>query len=189
MVPGMLFGLRQQRALQRHQTLFGTGAGLAHPEAEIGRHLIVARARRVQPPRRRADDLGQPALDIEMDVFEGAAEGEGSGLDFRGNLAEPAIDGLGILGGDDALLGQHCGMGARSGQILSGQPFVEFDGGVYLLHDGGRSLLEAAAPHCVRTHRCRLDASPRSQSPVPQSHLGLAAAILDDRGGSWGFYM
>ena len=60
--------------------------GVADPEAEIHRHLIVTRARRVQTPRVRTDDFGQPGLDVHMDVFEGAGKDEGSRLDFRLNL-------------------------------------------------------------------------------------------------------
>ena len=50
--------------------------GVAHPQPEIGRDLIVARARGVQPPRRRPDQVGEPALDIHMDVLERALEDE-----------------------------------------------------------------------------------------------------------------
>ena len=50
--------------------------GVAHPQPEIGCDLVVARARGVQPPRRRPDQLREPALDIHMDVLERALEGE-----------------------------------------------------------------------------------------------------------------
>ena len=56
---------------------------VAHPEAEIDRDLVVARARGVQPAGRRADDLGEPALDVHMDVFERAREGEAFPPRFR----------------------------------------------------------------------------------------------------------
>ena len=53
--------LGDQRALQ------GRAAGassrverVAHPQPEVERDLVVARARGVQPPGRRADQLGQP---------------------------------------------------------------------------------------------------------------------------------
>ena len=52
------------------------------PEPEIGRDLIVARARGMQPPRRRADQLAEPALDIHMNVFERALELELAGFDL-----------------------------------------------------------------------------------------------------------
>ena len=45
---------------------------VAHPQPEIGRHLVVARARGVQPAGRLADQLGEPALHVHVDVFERA---------------------------------------------------------------------------------------------------------------------
>jgi hypothetical protein len=45
-----------------------------YPKPEIGRDLVVARARRVQPPGRGPDQTGQPALDVHMDIFERAIE-------------------------------------------------------------------------------------------------------------------
>ena len=59
---------------------------VAHPEAEIERHLIVARPRGVQTPGFRPDDLGQPRLDIHMNVLERAREREGAALDFAADL-------------------------------------------------------------------------------------------------------
>ena len=55
---------------------------VAHIEPEIGRDLVVARARGVQPPRGRPDQFGKPALDIHMDVFERALELERALADF-----------------------------------------------------------------------------------------------------------
>jgi hypothetical protein len=56
--------------------------GVTHPEPEIGRDLIVARTRRMQPPGRRPDQFAKPALDVHMDVFQRALEGERAGLDL-----------------------------------------------------------------------------------------------------------
>ena len=58
----------------------------AHPQPEIGRDLVVARARRVQPPGRRADQLGEPRLDVEVDVLVRLAEDEGAGFDLGPDL-------------------------------------------------------------------------------------------------------
>ena len=55
---------------------------VADPEAEIERHLVVARARRMEPSCGLADDLGEARLDVHMDVLQGAGEREGAGLDF-----------------------------------------------------------------------------------------------------------
>ena len=47
---------------------------VAQPQPQIGRHLIVARARGMEAPRRRPDQLGEPRLDIHVDVFVLGAE-------------------------------------------------------------------------------------------------------------------
>ena len=70
---------------------------VAHPEPEVGRHLVVARARGVQPAGGRPDQLGEPALDIHVDVLERAREGEGPRLDLDSDRVEPASDRFGVL--------------------------------------------------------------------------------------------
>ncbi len=47
---------------------------VAHPEPEIRGYLVVAAARRVQAPRRLADALAQPHLDIGVDVLQRLGE-------------------------------------------------------------------------------------------------------------------
>ena len=79
-------GLADQRRLKvPHLRVQGID-GAAQPEPEVGCHLVVAAARRVQTARRRADQLGQPGLDVHVDVFEGGGEGEGPALDLLKNL-------------------------------------------------------------------------------------------------------
>ena len=56
--------------------------GVAHPQPEIGRHLVVARARGMQPAGRLPDQLGQAALHIHVDVFQRPLEGKLAGLDL-----------------------------------------------------------------------------------------------------------
>ena len=63
-----------QRALERGQRRIGLVDGVADIEPEIGRHLIVARARGVQPSRGGADQFAEPALDVHMDILERALE-------------------------------------------------------------------------------------------------------------------
>ena len=76
---GVLERLFGQRALIAGKRRIDAVDRVAHPEPEIGRDLIVARARGVQPPGRRPDQVGEPALDIHMDVFERPLEGEFAG--------------------------------------------------------------------------------------------------------------
>ena len=79
----------------------------------------------------------KPALDIEVDVLERAREIEGAGLHLGLDLVEPARDLLGFLLVKDAGRAKHGDMGLGGLNIVTPQPLVEVDGGVYLLHDLG----------------------------------------------------
>ena len=71
-----------QRPHQRRQPLDRRVALAAHPEPEVGRHLVVARPRGVQPPGRRADQL-RSRLSTFMWMSSSAVEnGEAAGLDL-----------------------------------------------------------------------------------------------------------
>ena len=128
---------------------------VAHPEAEVDRDLVVARARGVQPACGRADDLGQATLDIHMDVFERARERKRARLDFAFDLGETLCDGLGVGDFDDALAREHGEMGLGRHDVLGGKLAVEVDRGVDLIHRLGRAPGEPAAPHRV-AHARRL---------------------------------
>ena len=79
-------GIRQrllgQRPLVAGQRRVERVDRVPDPQAEIGRHLVVARARGVQAAGRRPDQLGQPALHVHMDVLERPLEAERAGLDL-----------------------------------------------------------------------------------------------------------
>ena len=79
---GMFQRPLDQRMLERGQRRIGLVDRVADIEAEIGRDLVVARARGVQPSRGRADQLGKPALDVHVNVFERALEIERALVDF-----------------------------------------------------------------------------------------------------------
>ena len=123
--------------------------GVAHPELEIGRDLVVARARGVQAPGRRADQRAEPAFDVHVHVLEGARKFEFAGLDFAFDFVQTLRDGGRVLGADDALRGEHRDMGLGSGYILGAELAVKVDRGVDLFHDLGRGAREPAAPHLV----------------------------------------
>src|SRR5690242_7150829 len=72
----VLFRLCDQRCLKRHDLAVEPVDRVTYPQPEVRRDLIVARARSVQPPRWRADHLGKPRLDIEMDILMLDAEGK-----------------------------------------------------------------------------------------------------------------
>ena len=66
----MRLRLARQGELQGGKRGVGSVDPVAHPELEVGRHLVVARARGVQPPGGRADQLLEPALDVHVHVFQ-----------------------------------------------------------------------------------------------------------------------
>ena len=131
---GVGFGLGQQCALKGLELPRRAVARLPHPEPKVERHLVVARARRMQPPRRLADQLTQPGLHVHVDVLELLPVGEGPGLDLGLDGVQAPEDRRLVIGGDDADLGQHLGMRPRAGQVLAGQPPVEAYGNVDRLH-------------------------------------------------------
>jgi hypothetical protein len=79
---GMLQRLFSQRALVPGQRALERIDGVAHPQLEVSGHLVVARACGMQPAGRRPDQLGQPAFDIHVNVFQRALEFERAGLDL-----------------------------------------------------------------------------------------------------------
>ncbi len=68
--------------LERGQRRIGLVDSVADVEPEIGRDLVVARTRGVQPSRRGSDQLAEPALDIHVNVLERALEIERALADF-----------------------------------------------------------------------------------------------------------
>ena len=134
----MRLGLARERQLEGGQRRVRAVDPVAHPELEVGRHLVVARARGVQPPRRLADQLLEPALDVHVHVFQRARELQAAGRDLLQHAVEAGADLPGVVLGDDALGRQHRRMRLRGADVLRRQSLVEADRGVYLLHDLGR---------------------------------------------------
>src|SRR6185312_7455679 len=98
-------------------------------------------------------DLFEPRLDIEMDVFQFAPEDEYPGLDLLFDRVQTGKDRIAVCAADDLVCCQHPRVSPRTRDILGRQPFVEIDGGRYVLHRGGGPAFEASAPHLVRAHR------------------------------------
>jgi hypothetical protein len=78
----MIERLFSNRALIKRQRSINRVYRVAHPQSEIGRNLIVARARGMQPSRCLADQFRQAAFHVHMDVFERALEGKLARLDL-----------------------------------------------------------------------------------------------------------
>ena len=147
---GVLQRARGERLLQRGQRRVGLVDRVAHTEAEIGRDLVVARARGVQPAGRRADQLGKPALDVHVNVFERALKSNDALASISDKIvSRPLRDIFRITSGDNALRGEHGGVGLGRGDVLGIKVTVEVDRGVDFLHDRIGAPGEPAAPHLV----------------------------------------
>src|SRR3546814_10803585 len=71
----MFVGARQQSGLNRPQPRVDARARGAHPQAEVGRDLVVARTRGVEAAGGFADQLLEPCLDGHVDVFDRQIDG------------------------------------------------------------------------------------------------------------------
>ena len=130
----MRLRLARERELEGGQRRIGAVDPVAHVELEVGRDLVVARAGRVQPPGRLADQLLEPALHVHVHVLERARELEAASHDLLQHLVETGVDLPGVVLGDDTLRRQHRRVRLGGADVLRGQSLVEADGGVYLLH-------------------------------------------------------
>ena len=97
---GVRMGLRLlgERLLEIGEAAIQAIDGVPDPQPEIERHLIVARARRVQSPGSLADHVGEAFLDVHVDVFKRAREGEGAPFDLRADARQSVIDRRRVLG-------------------------------------------------------------------------------------------
>ena len=79
---GMLLGAIEESGDEAGQRLLRSLQLFLHPEAEVERDLVVARAGGVQPAGGRTDQRRQPRLDVHVDVFELAREFEIAAFDL-----------------------------------------------------------------------------------------------------------
>ena len=146
---GMLVGAGDQRILERVDPGERLVDRAAHPQLEVGRDLVVARAGGVEAARDRPDQLGQAVLDVHVDVFERGVLDQLAVGDLGGDLLQSGVDGAGVLGRDDALRGKHRGVRSARGDVFAPQSLVDGDRGIYLAHHRGRAAREPAAPHAI----------------------------------------
>ncbi len=131
-----------KRAQAHDQCIDGT----AQPQPRVGRDLVVARARRVQPLAGITGELRQPHLDVHVHVFERALPDEFAALDLALYLLQATLDGGEIGGGEDAGGREHARMRKRSGNVDGGQAAVGVDRCVKALHALGHRFAEAPRP-------------------------------------------
>ncbi len=160
---GLLLGAGDEDPLEGGERGIDLVDGIADPEPEVGGDLVVARAGGVEPAGGGSDQLGQPGLDMHVDVLErGILLDPDPGI-FVLDPLQPLGDGGGVGLGDDALGLQHRDMGERGGDVLAPQPLVEADRRVDLAHQRRRPGGEPAAPHQVGLFVFGNDSSPSAR--------------------------
>ncbi len=145
----LAFGDIQQALLQPGQLCADLVDLGTQVEAQIGGHLIIARAAGVQFFAGDADALGQAGFYIHMDIFEFDQPGEGLLLDIGSDVQQAFFNGLAFFLGEYAYMGQHTGMGDGCLDIIAVQALVKSDGGAEAFHKAVGFLGEASAPGLV----------------------------------------
>ena len=134
---------RRAEGLDQHEDVVDR---IAQVEADVGGHLVVARAAGVQALAGIADERGQALFDIEVHVFEVERPCELARLDFLGDDGHAALDVGQVGGGDDALLRQHPGVRQRAADILAPHALVEVDRSGVAFDEIGNRLGESSGP-------------------------------------------
>jgi hypothetical protein len=109
---------------------------------DIGRNLIIARSGGMKLLSRRADEFGQPVLDIGMDVLELRFPIEGAGAHLLGDLIETTLDLTVFIRADDPCPSEHSGMNLGAGDIMQGDALVLVEALMEILKILGRRFLE-----------------------------------------------
>ena len=156
-------------------------AELLGVEADVRCHLVVAAATRVQARARRADVAREGALHGHVDVLVVDVPGKVAVGDLTRDVGQAGVDGLLVGLGDDALLGEHLGVGAAAGDVLLRHGLVHLEGRAKLLREGVDALLKPATP---KSHRALQRTAPSVQKCLLQ-HL-LAGATPPAGGRSRG---
>ena len=147
----MLLGAVDQGGLKPAHFGLAPGQCVAHPEAEIRRHLVVARTRRMQTASGGADQFAEARFDIHVDVFQFSFEDEPSVGNFIFDSVEPVLNLGAVFGRDNALGDEHFGMRFRRCDILGVEPAIEIDRGVDRRHEVIGCQFETPAPDGIHT--------------------------------------
>ena len=91
--------------LQLDQLRVNVVDGVADPQPEIGRDLVVSAAPRMQLSPDISEAIDQRLLDVHVDVFQVGSQLEVAGLDFCANFEQPLLDLLLFGRGDDSVGG------------------------------------------------------------------------------------
>ncbi len=138
-----------ERPLQLDQPRVDLVDGVADPQPQVGRNLVVAAAGGVQLAADVAQAVDQCPLDVHVDVFQLDAELEAALLNFLANVAQGLLNLLAFGGRDQPDFGQHLGVGDRAGDVVRIKAAVEAHAFGELLHARVGRRLEYAAPRLL----------------------------------------
>ena len=142
----VFLGHINQRGLQLPQQIADEVDLVAQPQAHVGGHLVVAAAPGVQAFAGVAGELGQAGFDVEVHVFQIELPFKRARFDLAAHLGQTALDGGVVVGADDALGGQHLGVGQAAGDVGLPEAFVKEDAGGVALDQLAHGLREKGRP-------------------------------------------
>ena len=126
------------------------------PQAQVRRHLVVARPPGVELAADGADPAGEQRLEVEVDVLERRVPGDRAGLDVEPQGGEAALEGGDLLVGQQPGAAQAADVGDRPRDVVEGQLGVDLDRPGEVRHPRVRLVVEPAAPqpHAPSAARC-----------------------------------
>ena len=136
----------RQRLPQRLKVRQDAVERVPQVEPHVQIDLVVAAPGGVELLAHGADLLGQPPLDVHVNVFVGDVEGKRAALDLLLNGAQSGDDLARLARGDDALLSEHSGVGDAAGDVVTVEAPVHVHGGGEGHHGIGGGAGEPAAP-------------------------------------------
>ena len=154
-----------ESALQLRQQPIDVVDRVADKQFEVGRHLVIAAASRVQLASDISEPRNQRALDVHVNIFELHRIGELTPFDLRPDIVQRPHDRVSLDIGDETHLRQHPRVGLRTADVALCQPGIETDGFREFFHAGIGCLGKAAPPSfcghkqtpLVKTGRSALD--------------------------------
>jgi len=136
---GFLFGQIEDGCLQAFELAADAVDLAAQIQANIGRHLVVARAARMQFFAGDADHVGQPRFDVHVHIFLLDRPGKLAVPDFLPDLGQAADDVVAFLLSQDADFAEHGRMRDGALDILLRHALVKIHrSGEYLNKGIGR---------------------------------------------------
>ncbi len=121
-------GLLNDGRLQPDQRLTQGNHLVQQVETQVGGHLVVAGATRVEFSRHRPYQLGQPPLDCGVDVLVAGLDLQGAGVEFSMHLFQPGDELVALIGGEQPRPRQRAGVGDAAPHVGRVHPPVEADG-------------------------------------------------------------